>query len=91
MSHIPIRTCVACRRARPKDELVRIVRRRDGSVVADPSGREPGRGAYICPERDCVAAAEGRGASRVRHALRGANEHEVVAALESVTVRSGSP
>lgn len=86
MTHTPIRTCTACKRARAKSEFVRIVRRPDGSVTADPSGREPGRGAYICPERDCVAVATGRGAPRLRHALRGANEHEVVAALRSVAM-----
>lgn len=86
MSHTPIRTCVVCRRARPKHELVRIVRRPDGSVDADPTGQQPGRGAYVCPGGQCVAAASGRGAARMRHALRGVNEHEVVAALRSVAV-----
>jgi predicted RNA-binding protein YlxR (DUF448 family) len=48
--HIPQRTCVACRRTMPKRELNRVVRTTDGNVRFDPSGRMPGRGAYICPE-----------------------------------------
>jgi len=51
----PQRTCVGCRRARAKEELVRLVRRSDGTVVADARG--PGRGAYVCPDPDCVARA----------------------------------
>jgi predicted RNA-binding protein YlxR (DUF448 family) len=48
----PRRTCVACRRVRPKAELVRLVRRADGEIVAQNMG--PGRGAYVCPSPDCA-------------------------------------
>ena len=42
----PIRTCVGCRRRAGQDELVRVVRRADGTVQA---GRSlPGRGAWLC-------------------------------------------
>jgi predicted RNA-binding protein YlxR (DUF448 family) len=57
MTHVPSRTCVACRRARAKHELVRIARRPDGSVVVDPSARESGRGAYVCRTAECIAGA----------------------------------
>ena len=45
--HIPLRTCIACRRSRPKRELIRIVRTPDGHVVLDPTGKKSGRGAYL--------------------------------------------
>lgn len=48
--HIPQRTCIACRRVMPKRELNRVVRTVNGNVIFDPSGRTPGRGAYICSE-----------------------------------------
>lgn len=51
--HIPQRTCVACRRVRPKRELVRIVRTPDGAVMVDETGKRSGRGAYLCPKRSC--------------------------------------
>ncbi len=53
----PIRTCVSCRVSSDKKSLVRIVRLGDGDVRIDPSGKEPGRGAYLCGAKECVAAA----------------------------------
>ena len=51
--HIPERSCVACGQKRPKRELVRIVRTPQGQVTADPSGKLPGRGAYLCHALQC--------------------------------------
>ena len=51
--HIPERTCIACRQARPKRSLVRVVRRTDGSVTVDPTGKQSGRGAYLCSQPSC--------------------------------------
>jgi predicted RNA-binding protein YlxR (DUF448 family) len=50
----PIRTCVGCRQARPRDELVRLGRNADGSVVVDGRGTMPGRGAWVCGAVACV-------------------------------------
>lgn len=44
---VPMRSCVVTREKLPKQELLRIVRTTDGSVVADVSGKINGRGAYI--------------------------------------------
>ena len=38
--HIPLRSCVACRDNKPKRELVRVVRREDGTVAVDRSGKQ---------------------------------------------------
>jgi predicted RNA-binding protein YlxR (DUF448 family) len=48
----PQRTCIACRTTGDKRGLVRVVRSQDG-VVVDPSGRKPGRGAYLCRRQEC--------------------------------------
>ena len=56
----PIRTCVACRQEAGKADLIRLVRRSDGGVQADPTGRAPGRGAYLHASADCIAAARRR-------------------------------
>ena len=48
---------MACRTTRDKRELVRIVRSPDGQVVLDPTGRVPGRGAYLCADGSCWQAA----------------------------------
>jgi predicted RNA-binding protein YlxR (DUF448 family) len=49
--------CVGCRQAKPKGELVRLVRNAAGLAV-DPTGRAPGRGAYLCRDPACWRAAE---------------------------------
>ncbi len=50
---VPQRTCVTCRTTAGKRGLIRLVRMPDGRVEVDPSGRLPGRGAYLCPDRRC--------------------------------------
>lgn len=52
--HVPIRTCIGCGAARPKRELVRIVRTPDGLIVADATGRRAGRGAYLDASLECL-------------------------------------
>ena len=50
--HIPMRTCVICRRKDSKRVLTRLVRT-DAGVQIDPSGKIEGRGAYLCNCRSC--------------------------------------
>jgi len=66
--HVPMRTCVGCRRTTAKRELVRIVRTLEGRVEVDPTGKKPGRGAYICPNYQCWKEALRR--DRLAKALR---------------------
>jgi len=57
----PIRTCTGCGKARPKAEMVRVAVAPGGEFLPDLSGKAPGRGAYLCPDPDCVGrAARGR-------------------------------
>ena len=49
----PLRTCIACREKKPKRELVRLVRTPDGHVLVDASGKQAGRGAYLCAKASC--------------------------------------
>ncbi|MEX2183047.1 MAG: YlxR family protein [Chloroflexota bacterium] len=53
---------MACRTARPKRELVRIVRTPDGGVLVDDTGRLAGRGAYVCRTAACLTIANTRSA-----------------------------
>jgi len=64
----PQRTCVACRQTREKKDLIRLVRINDGVVEVDICDKKPGRGAYLCPEKDCWAL--GLRKSNLEHALR---------------------
>lgn len=45
--HVPIRTCIGTGVKKPKNELIRLVRLADGSVVVDPKGKLSGRGANL--------------------------------------------
>ncbi|MFQ5830317.1 MAG: YlxR family protein [Candidatus Methylomirabilia bacterium] len=72
MTPAVLRTCIGCRRVRPKSELVRLIRRGDGRVDVDRSGTASGRGGYVCPGRGCVGLVLKRG--RLAHAFRGRAE-----------------
>lgn len=54
---IPQRQCMGCRERKPKREMIRVVRGTDGTVSLDFGGKAPGRGAYICPNGDCLKKA----------------------------------
>jgi uncharacterized protein len=52
VKHVPQRTCVGCREILAKRALVRVVRTPEGLRV-DPTGKLPGRGAYLHDRRSC--------------------------------------
>src|SRR5689334_22217320 len=58
----PERTCVATRRVRPLDELIRFVAAPDGTVVPDIRRRLPGRGVWVTASRAAVEQAVKRNA-----------------------------
>lgn len=51
---VPQRMCIGCRARKDKQELVRVVRSPDTTVLVDPGGKKPGRGAYLCPNQECL-------------------------------------
>ena len=55
---IPARQCIGCMTSRPKKELVRVVRAPSGEISIDLVGKKPGRGAYLCPNPDCLTKAK---------------------------------
>ncbi|MCM8710625.1 YlxR family protein [Clostridium sp. SYSU_GA19001] len=54
---IPQRMCTGCMEMKPKKELIRVVRNKEGEISIDLTGKKPGRGAYICKSEDCLAKA----------------------------------
>ena len=54
---IPMRKCLGCQEMRPKKELIRVVRSPEGLISLDFKGKAPGRGAYLCPEMQCLKKA----------------------------------
>ena len=53
----PERQCAACRKKRPKRELIRLVRDPEGEVIIDIRQRADGRGTYICRREECIELA----------------------------------
>ena len=51
---IPQRQCMGCRERKPKRDMIRIVRTPEGVVTLDFGGKMNGRGAYICPQMECL-------------------------------------
>ena len=54
---IPQRQCMGCRERRAKRELIRVVRSPEGNVSLDFGGKMNGRGAYLCPDPECLKKA----------------------------------
>ena len=54
---IPQRQCMGCRERKNKRDMIRVVRGTDGSVSLDFSGKLNGRGAYVCPDEECLKKA----------------------------------
>ena len=54
---IPMRQCLGCREMKPKRELIRAVRSPEGNISLDFKGKASGRGAYVCPNPQCLKKA----------------------------------
>ena len=54
---IPQRQCMGCRERKEKRAMIRVVRTPEGEVTLDFSGKKNGRGAYLCPNPDCLKKA----------------------------------
>ena len=67
---IPMRQCLGCRTMFPKRELIRVVRSPEGELSLDFKGKAPGRGAYLCPNLECLKKA--RKARAIERAVGGA-------------------
>jgi len=77
---IPQRQCMGCRERKAKRELIRVVRGTDGVVILDFSGKVNGRGAYICPQLQCLQKA--RKAKSLERSLETAIPEDVYNRLE---------
>ena len=53
----PLRKCVGCQEMHDKRELLRVVLTPEGEVLLDPTGKQNGRGAYLCSKVECLQLA----------------------------------
>ncbi|MDY4694274.1 MAG: YlxR family protein [Blautia sp.] len=54
---IPMRQCTGCREMKSKKEMIRVLKTTDDQIVLDTTGKQNGRGAYLCFSRDCLEKA----------------------------------
>lgn len=54
MKKIPQRMCLGCQQMKSKKELIRIVKNSENEINVDTIGKKAGRGAYICPNIECL-------------------------------------
>lgn len=54
---IPQRQCVGCREMKNKKDLIRILKTESEGIIIDTTGKKNGRGAYICPNSECLKKA----------------------------------
>ncbi len=77
---VPMRKCVGCQEMKNKKEMIRVIRTSEGEFLLDATGRKNGRGAYLCPDSNCLAkAVKNKGLER---SFKQAIPKEVYEALE---------
>jgi len=65
MKKVPLRQCIGCREMKSKKEMIRVIKTPDDRIEIDATGKKNGRGAYICPDSECLKKAiKSRGLER---------------------------
>ena len=57
LKELPKHKFIGCNEIKPKKELVRIVKNKEGQIFIDKTGKANGRGAYICENMECLEKA----------------------------------
>lgn len=54
---IPQRQCIGCQEMKNKNDMIRILHTAEDEFILDSTGKKSGRGAYICPDAQCLGRA----------------------------------
>ncbi|HHW45672.1 MAG TPA: YlxR family protein [Clostridiales bacterium] len=84
---LPMRMCTGCGEHKPKRELVRVVRTKEGDIFLDLTGRASGRGAYICKNSECFRLAVK--SKRIEKTLKAKVPEDVYASIEEELKNNG--
>lgn len=61
----PLRQCVGCGEMKAKKEMIRVIKTAENEIQLDTTGKKNGRGAYLCPDTECLKkAVKNRGLER---------------------------
>ncbi|MCY1590768.1 YlxR family protein [Staphylococcus pettenkoferi] len=58
---IPMRKCVITNEMKPKKDMIRVVRNKEGEIFADATGKKQGRGAYVSKDVQLIENAQKQG------------------------------
>ncbi len=83
----PQRRCAGCVHSYDKNELFKIVRTPDGTVLYDEKGNMDGRGVYVCKNRKCLEKV--RKSNAFGRALKCEIPEEVFTLLEGMVKNDG--
>ena len=72
--------CLGCREMKPKTQLVRVVKSKDGEFFVDLTGKKSGRGAYVCKSVKCFETTIK--AKRLEKAFEGAVDKNIYEELK---------
>ncbi len=54
---IPMRQCVGCNEMKSKRDMIRVIKTSEDEILLDTTGKKNGRGAYLCPNSECLKKA----------------------------------
>ncbi len=58
---IPMRKCILSNEMKPKNDMIRVVKNKEGEITADATGKAPGRGAYVSKDLEVIENAQKQG------------------------------
>lgn len=58
---IPMRKCILSNEMKPKYDMIRVVKNKEGEITADATGKAPGRGAYVSKDLEVIENAQKQG------------------------------
>ncbi len=65
MKKVPMRKCVGCGEMKNKKEMMRVLKTAEDNFILDVTGKQNGRGAYLCNSEECLSKAiKGKGLER---------------------------
>ena len=82
MKNIPQRTCCVCRTQKNKNELLRIVKDKNNTIKVDETGKQFGRGAYICYDIECFEKA--KKSKKIENALEIKIDDEIYEQIKNI-------
>ena len=54
---IPQRQCLGCQLMKNKKDMIRVLHTAEDEFIIDSTGKKNGRGAYVCPNSECLTKA----------------------------------